>query len=265
MNDMFFPLYCNGYVAQLCGEKAAIIFHQISYLIYNNQNDGINIHDGKAWMTKTLAAWGQYYPNMTPKQVFLALKKLEDEDLIISANFNTETFNQSKWYSITEKGWQYVNLKFSNKNGKLDFPNREQEPQKTFPNRENVARANKVPLLLYRNTVKEGETRARLNKPLNAGEVVEEAGKRHYAITESQAQEFIDRYESTAEGGTWMIGNTIVTDWRKLLTLRWLENWQRDNRKSKTGDGNSDSEPDGQSMDEFGEGVRLEREALGIK
>ena len=141
MNDMFFPLFCNGYVAQLCGEKAAIIFHQISYLIYNNQNDGICFYDGKFWMTKSLDAWANYYPNINRDQVFRALRKLEDAGLIESSNFNTESFNQTKWYSITENGWPYVNLKFQNQNSNIDIVKTQQV---TVVKTQNVARANKV-------------------------------------------------------------------------------------------------------------------------
>jgi len=248
----------NAYVAQVCGTPAATIFHDIAYHVSVEKKNRRNFHDGNYWMNNSKRAWAELYPHMTERQVRIALEKLEQTGFIISGNWSDNKFDQTKWYTVTKKG-EFFSLYLNPE--KMSFDQTfSSNVHRTFSS--NDARDIGIPSINTNNT---GETRARLNKPLNAKEVVEEAGKRHYAITEIQAREFIDRYESTAEGGTWMIGGAIVTDWRKLLTLRWLENWQRDNRKSQTGDGNSDSEPDGQSMDEFGEGVRLEREALGIK
>ena len=265
MNDMFFPLFCNGYVAQMCGEKAAIIFHQISYLIYNNQNDGIGFYDGKFWMTKTLDAWGKYYPNMTAKQVFLALKSLENEGLIDSAKFNTDSFNQTKWYSITEKGWHYVSFKFKNEN--IDFPKMENgmSSNPDFPKMENVARANKELYILDNINVSERE-RARegkhiiLNKPSGVKEVIEEAGKRRCVINEQQAQDFIDKFEAISENGTWVKGRNIVTDWRKLITSGWIKCWQREFREGMTGQ-QDDGRP---THEEFAAEIAAERAALGL-
>lgn len=265
MNNMFFPLFCNGYVAQLCGEKAAIIFHQISYLIYNNQNDGIGFYDGKFWMTKTLDAWGKYYPNMTAKQVFLALKSLENEGLIDSSKFNTDSFNQTKWYSITEKGWHYVSFKFKNEN--IDFPKMENgmSSNPDFPKMENVARANKELYILDNINVSERE-RARegkhiiLNKPSGVKEVIEEAGKRRCVINEQQAQDFIDKFEAISENGTWVKGRNVVTDWRKLITSGWIKCWQSEFRKSMEG-----TPDDGRlSREKFAAEIAAERAALGL-
>lgn len=265
MNDMFFPLFCNGYVAQLCGEKAAIIFHQISYLIYNNQNDGIGFYDGKYWMTKTLDAWGKYFPNMTAKQVFLALKSLENEGLIDSAKFNTDSFNQTKWYSITEKGWHYVSFKFKNEN--IDFPKMENgmSSNPDFPKMENVARANKELYMLDNINISEGE-RARerkriiLNKPSGVKEVIEEAGKRRCVINEQQAQDFIDKFEAISENGTWVKGRNIVTDWRKLITSGWIKCWQREFRE-----GMAEQQEGGRpTHEEFAAEIAAERAALGL-
>lgn len=265
MNDMFFPLFCNGYVAQLCGEKAAIIFHQISYLIYNNQNDGSGFYNGKYWMTKTLDAWGKYFPNMTAKQVFLALKSLENEGLIDSAKFNTDSFNQTKWYSITEKGWHYVSFKFKNEN--IDFPKMENgmSSNPDFPKMENVARANKELYILDNINVSERE-RARegkhiiLNKPSGVKEVIEEAGKRRCVINEQQAQDFIDKFEAISENGTWVKGRNVVTDWRKLITSGWIKCWQREFREGMTG-----QQDDGRlSREKFAAEIAAERAALGL-
>ena len=53
-------------------------------------------------------------------------------------------------------------------------------------------------------------------------------------ISFEQAQDFISRYEVIAINGTWVTGkNNPVRDWRKLMTLRWITNWKRDNEKNE--------------------------------
>ena len=69
-----------------------------------------------------------------------------------------------------------------------------------------------------------------LNHPENIQQVITEAKNRGVDISETQAQDFIDRYEVVAINGTWIVGknNACVKDWRKLITSRWVENWKKD-------------------------------------
>jgi len=68
-------------------------------------------------------------------------------------------------------------------------------------------------------------------------------------MTEEEAQNFIDYYDSTAEAGSgaWKRGNSIITDWRKLL-LTW-KNTAASKRKTN-GDPNDpyDHEEDSQGQ-----------------
>lgn len=72
-----------------------------------------------------------------------------------------------------------------------------------------------------------------LNHPLNTGEVIAEVERHAVRITEEQAADFIAFYSATAHDGMWMIRQTPVTDWRKLITSRWLENWKNDKNSLK--------------------------------
>lgn len=240
----------NATVAAEVGANAATIFHSICFWVYQNQKNETNFHDGRHWIYNTQRAWAEYYPNLNERQVRLALDKLEETGYIVSACYNKNRFDRTKWYSVTEKGAQYFPEIDSTKMSNVHSTKMSNDARDIGTSDINT---DKLP--------NAGNARANLNKPLNAQEVREEAGKRHRVITESQAQDFIDRYEATASGGTWMIGNTVVTDWRRLLTSRWLDNWRQESASVRNDSGNSGE----QSMDEFAESVRLEREALGIK
>ena len=73
-----------------------------------------------------------------------------------------------------------------------------------------------------------------LNHPESEEEVIELAKSKGVDISFEQAQDFISRYEVIAINGTWVTGkNNPVRDWRKLMTLRWITNWKRDNAKNE--------------------------------
>ena len=96
-----------------------------------------------------------------------------------------------------------------------------------------------------------------LNHPENLREVIMEAEKHCVKISESQAQDFIDKFEAVSENGTWISGKNIVTDWRKLITSGWIRCWQREFRESRTG-----NQDDGrQTLDELAAEIAAEREA----
>ena len=73
-----------------------------------------------------------------------------------------------------------------------------------------------------------------LNHPESEKEVIELARSKGVDISLEQAQDFISRYEVIAINGTWVTGkNNPVRDWRKLMNLRWITNWKRDNEKNE--------------------------------
>ncbi len=233
-------------VAAEVGANAATIFHNICFWVYLNQKNRRNFYDGKHWFFNTKRAWAEFYPNMNESQVRFALDKLEDAEFIVSGNYNEDKFDRTKWYSIGPRGMEY----FKDSIG-------ENSP---------MTRANKVLLI---NNVELHDTEnacARLNKPKNAHEVIEEAGKRHCVINEQQAQDFIDKFEAISEAGTWVSGKNVVTDWRRLITSGWVKAWQKDYRDSKASHagGNQDSPADDRkTMDEFGAEIEAERRERG--
>lgn len=90
--------------AKAYGVNASILLTNIYELIEHNQTNGIDYHDGYYWISSSLKAFSQFFPFLTQRQIEVALKKLEEEDLIITGNYNKTPFDRTKWYAITKKG-----------------------------------------------------------------------------------------------------------------------------------------------------------------
>ena len=49
------------------------------------------------------------FPYLTEHKIRRAFKKLKDEGMIITANYNTSPFNKTIWYTVTEKAEAILN------------------------------------------------------------------------------------------------------------------------------------------------------------
>ena len=94
-------------IAKLCGVNSAILFNNIKFWILKNKANGQNFHDGTYWTYNSKAAFAELFPYFTARQIDYALKKLIDEGLIITGNFNQSPYDRTLWYALTEKG-EYI-------------------------------------------------------------------------------------------------------------------------------------------------------------
>lgn len=90
-------------VAQLVGTNAAIILENISYWCEHNAANNTNLHDGRAWTYNSIKAFGELFPYMTVNVIRTALKKLKDNGLVLTGNFNKSAYDRTTWYTLTEK------------------------------------------------------------------------------------------------------------------------------------------------------------------
>lgn len=96
-------------IAKECGVNASILFSNIAYWIEHNKANGINFHDGHYWTFNSMKAFSELFPYFSEKQIKTALKKLEDDGLIMTGNYNKLPFDRTKWYAVTNKGYTILN------------------------------------------------------------------------------------------------------------------------------------------------------------
>lgn len=106
-------------IAEKYGINAAIILQNMYYWIEKNRANEKHFHDGYYWTYNSLKAFEELFPYMSNKQIRGALKKLEDDGIIIGGNYNNSPYDRTKWYAITEVGYELF------QNGKGICPKRQ--------------------------------------------------------------------------------------------------------------------------------------------
>lgn len=108
-------------VAQLVGTNAALILENISYWCEHNAANDTNLHDGHYWTYNSTKAFGELFPYMTINVIRTALKKLKDNGLVLTGNFNKSAYDHTTWYTLTEKAEEMLDV-----NVHSDAPNQEE-------------------------------------------------------------------------------------------------------------------------------------------
>jgi len=91
-------------IATTYGMLEAVILNNLWFWIKHNEANDKNYHDGYYWTFNSVKAFKELFPYASDKKIRNALKHLEDENIIITGNYNTSAYDRTTWYAITEKG-----------------------------------------------------------------------------------------------------------------------------------------------------------------
>lgn len=91
-------------VAELYGINCAVILQNLWHWIRKNEANGTNFYDGNYWTYNSTKAFKDLFPYLSQKQIETALKKLRDENIIVTGNYNAVKYDRTLWYAITPKG-----------------------------------------------------------------------------------------------------------------------------------------------------------------
>lgn len=95
-------------VATKYGVHCAVILQNLWHWIRKNEANGTNFYDGYYWTYNSKKAFAELFPYMTERQIDYAMKKLIDEKLIITGNYNKVAYDRTLWYAITKKGYSIL-------------------------------------------------------------------------------------------------------------------------------------------------------------
>ena len=88
------------------GANAATLYEYLRFWCGKSKN----VIDGRKWVYQRLKDFEEAFPTMSLSSIRRGLKKLEDEGLILTGNFNKVPYDRTKWYSAVEqKGSENVN------------------------------------------------------------------------------------------------------------------------------------------------------------
>lgn len=91
-------------VAELYGVNCAVILQNLWHWIKKNEANEKNFHDGTYWTYNSTKAFSELFPYLSQRQIETALKKLRDEGIIVTGNYNAMKYDRTLWYAITKKG-----------------------------------------------------------------------------------------------------------------------------------------------------------------
>lgn len=100
MSNLLFderPLVVSPKLAVLLGDlDKAVILQQIHYWLERSAN----LKDGYKWVYNSMAEWNKQFPWIAIATLKRKFKSLEDENLLITGNYNRAKFDKTKWYRI---------------------------------------------------------------------------------------------------------------------------------------------------------------------
>ena len=98
-------------IAERIGINAAIILKHLYFWVAKNTADEKHFHDGRYWTYSSVKAMCELFPYLSKKQISGALEKLESFGLVMVGNYNSTPYDRTRWFTITESGYELLNTK----------------------------------------------------------------------------------------------------------------------------------------------------------
>ena len=91
-------------IAKEYGILEAVLLDHFMFWTNKNEANGNNYFDGYYWTFNSMKAFAKLFPYASEGQIRRALKKLEENGLIITGNYNKSAYDRTTWYALTEIG-----------------------------------------------------------------------------------------------------------------------------------------------------------------
>lgn len=85
------------------GVNGAIFLSHIFFWLSVNRDANRNYHQGKFWTYNTVKSYSEIFPFWSEKQIRTIIQKLEKQGAIVSSKFNRKNFDNTKWYTLSDK------------------------------------------------------------------------------------------------------------------------------------------------------------------
>lgn len=106
----------NTKIAKKLGMIEAILLHNIQFWIEKSKANNKHFYKGKYWTYNSAKAFSELFDYLSDRQITRALKRLVDDDWLIKDNFNTNPFDRTSWYALSDKFYD----EFKVENGKAN-------------------------------------------------------------------------------------------------------------------------------------------------
>ncbi len=99
----------NVAVATEYGMLEAVLLEYLNFWVTKNKANGVQYYDGYYWTYNSTKALAELFPYVSKNTISRALHHLEEEGLILSANYNKSAYDRTTWYTLSEKGVSVLN------------------------------------------------------------------------------------------------------------------------------------------------------------
>lgn len=101
-------IFFKSSVAKVVGVTGAIIMNNLHYWINHNEANEKNFFDGCYWTYNSIKAFCEQFPFLSRNSITRALGKLEKDGYIKTGFHNENSWDRTKWYALTDKGYALV-------------------------------------------------------------------------------------------------------------------------------------------------------------
>lgn len=91
-----YPIFVLPTLAEKVGVYEAIFLQQLHYWL----NKSEHVYDGRRWVYNSMESWHNQFPFISVSTIRRIIKKLEEEKIILTGNFNRYKMDRTKWYTI---------------------------------------------------------------------------------------------------------------------------------------------------------------------
>lgn len=217
MNHMF-----DVTIATMYGVPEAVMIQHLYFWIAKNQANGRHFYDGRFWTYSSIEALAKILPYFSAQQIRRLLKKLQDEGILYTANYNKNTWDRTVWYALDNKILRIIEGvdgidKAAQQEAPGDFQNRQMHLSKSTNGCVEIDKCIKG--TDKRTDIKEreenapqppkGEKRSRFIPP-TVEEVAAYCRERNNQV---DPQTFVDFYASKG----WVVGKSKMKDWKAAV------------------------------------------------
>lgn len=104
-------------IAKMFGVNEAIIINAFQFWIAKNKANNRNFYDGRYWTYNSVSAFQEMFPYMSESQIRRTLKKMQEQNIIMTGNYNKSSYDRTLWYAFTDYGESIL------RNSEIDLTN----------------------------------------------------------------------------------------------------------------------------------------------
>lgn len=103
-------------MAKIYGVENAVMIWNLQHWIEHNESNGKHYYNGRYWTYNSIDAYTKIFPFWSRGQIRRILKSLEENDVIVTGNFNEDARVRTIWYAFTDSFLQMHLSKSANGN-----------------------------------------------------------------------------------------------------------------------------------------------------